>query len=67
MDKTCIEWPKGLLHEKQFGFQRNNSTEHAILQLTGDITSPFEKGEYTRGVFIDLSNAFDTVDHQILI
>ena len=25
---------KGLLYEKQLGFQRNNSTEHAILQLT---------------------------------
>ena len=58
---------KGLLYEKQFGFQRNNSTEHAILQLTRDITSSFEKGEYTLGVFIDLSKAFDTADHQILI
>ena len=58
---------KGLLYEKQFGFQRNNSTEHAILQLTRDITSSFEKEEYTLGGFIDLSKAFDTVDHQILI
>ena len=58
---------KGLLYEKQFGFQRNNSTEHAILQLTRDITSSFEKGEYTLGVFIDLSKAFDTADHQILM
>ena len=32
-----------------------------------DITSSFEKGEYTLGVLIDLSQAFDTVDHQILI
>ena len=38
---------KGLLFEKQSGFQRNNSTEHAILQLTTDITGSFEKGEYT--------------------
>ena len=58
---------KGLLYEKQFGFQRNNSTEHAILQLTRDMTSSFEKGEYTLGVFIDLPKAFHTVDHQILI
>ena len=58
---------KGLLYEKQFSFQRNNSIEHAILQLTQDITSSFEKGEYTLGVFIDLSKAFDTIDHQILI
>ena len=58
---------KGLLHEKQFGFQRNNSTEHAILHLTRDITDSFEKREYTLGIFIDLSKACDTAGHQILI
>ena len=36
----------GLLYEKQFGFQRNNSTEHAILQLTRYIIGSFGKGEY---------------------
>ena len=35
---------KGLLYEKQFGFQRNNSTGHAILQPKRDITDSFEKG-----------------------
>ena len=58
---------KGLFSEKQFGFQRNNSTKHAILQLKRDMTSSFEKGEYTLGVFIDLSKAFNAVDYQTLI
>ena len=56
-----------LLFDKQFGFQLNNSTEHAILQLVNDISSSFERGEHKLGIFIDLSKAFDTVDHEILI
>ena len=56
-----------LLFDNQFGFRLNNSTEHAILQLVNDISSSFERGEYTLGIFIDLSKAFDTVDHEILI
>ena len=58
---------KALLYEKQFGFQRNNSTEHVLLKVTRDITGSFEKREYTIGVFIDPSQKFDTVDHQVLI
>ena len=48
-----------LLFDKQFGFQLNDATEHAILQLVNDISSSFERGEYTSGIFIDLSKVFD--------
>ena len=56
-----------ILKKKQFGFQKGNSTEHAILQLVDQISNSFEKKLFTLGVFIDLSNAFDTVDRDILI
>ena len=44
-----------LLYNKQFGFQNNNSTEHAILNLVHDISNTFD----TLRIFIDLSKAFD--------
>ena len=56
-----------LLYQKQFGFQQGHSTEHAIIQLIDQINDTFENNCFTLGIFVDLSKAFDTVDHQILI
>ena len=56
-----------LLYQKQFGFQQGHSTEHAVMQLIDQINDTFENNCFTLGIFIDLSKAFDTVDHQILI
>ena len=56
-----------ILYNKQFGFQKEHSTEHAVLQLTNQILQSFNQDKFTIGVFIDLSKAFDTVDHNILL
>ena len=48
------------LHKNQFGFQINNSTEHAILQFTRDVSQNVNTGKFTLGIFIDIFKAFNT-------
>ena len=58
---------QGILYEKQFGFRRNHSTNHALNYSISHIRSELKKGNHVLGIFIDLSKAFDTIDHNILI
>ena len=51
----------------QSGFHSRYSTETALLRVANDIILAADSGEYTVLVSLDLSSAFDTVDHNILI
>ena len=57
----------GLLIPNQFGFRKGHSTDLAIIQLLDKITESFANKEHLIGIFMDLSKAFDTIDHDILI
>ena len=55
-----------ILYRCQFGFRKNHSTSHALIHLVNKIASAIDQHETKVGVFLDLSKAFDTLNHQIL-
>lgn len=44
-----------------------HATEPAILELTDNLKMSIDNGEFVCSIFLDLSKAFDTVNHQILL
>ena len=57
----------GLCSANHHGFQAQHNTTTALLQLYDLWVNSAENTELTAALFLDLSAAFDIVDHQILI
>ena len=55
------------LYVSQYGFRNNHSCENAISELVGHILKKREQNESTACVFLDLSKAFDTIKHDVLL
>ncbi len=57
----------GLLSDRQFGFRPGCSTMEAILACTRDWLNAMENGGSVACVFFDLSKAFDTLGHSLIL
>ena len=56
-----------ILFSYPFGFRKIHSTYMALMTLMDKLTKCLDNDEYIIGVFLDISKAFDTVDHVILL
>ena len=56
-----------LIYPLQFGFRHNYSSDHALPNLTEDITKNLDQGKVGCGIFVDLQITFDTADHDVLL
>ena len=56
-----------ILYTHQYGFRPKYSIDYAVMSLQNYIIKEFEKGNYTIGIFLDLSKAFDTLDKNLLL
>jgi hypothetical protein len=56
-----------IISTHQYGFRKNHSAYMALLDLHDKISEAWDKNEFAIGIFIDLSKAFDTINHDILL
>ena len=56
-----------VLSDNQYGFRKHHSSAYALTHLYNKVSAAIDNKAYTIGIFIDLSKAFNTVDHCILL
>ena len=55
------------LYQSQYGFRKRHSCEHAIGELVSEVVKNIENMKFTVAIYLDLSKAFDTLEHSTLL
>ena len=57
----------GTIYKSQYGFRTAHSCENAICELVSEIIKGKQDGMHTLAIFLDLSKAFDSLEHDVLL
>ena len=55
------------IYKSQYGFRSKHSCKQAVCELLSEIIKNNDKDQITMTVYLDLSKAFDTLDHKLLL
>ena len=56
-----------LFYFSQYGFRKNHFTECAVVEIVDRIITEMDKGKTPINIYLDLSKALDTLNHEILL
>ena len=56
-----------IIIDNQFGFRPKYSTSFALVDFLYNVLNALDRKEITIGLYLDLSKAFDSLDHHILV
>ena len=49
------------------GFRKNHNTQHSLLKMLENFKEALDKGNSVNAIFMDLSKASDTLNHNLVI
>jgi len=58
---------KSFFNKNQFGYLEGRGIDDALFQIVNGIQQTLDSGGVAAGLFLDLSKAFDSIDHRILL
>ena len=56
-----------MISDNQYGFRERHPTYIALLNIIDQISQEFDNTNFSIGIFLGLSKAFDTIDHSLLL
>ena len=63
----CFLCKYKIINTNQFHFHSDHSTKHSLISLLETVKKPLDDHKIVCGAFIDFQQAFDTVNHEILL
>ena len=67
LNKQRYKYVDSFLSKYVGGYRKKFSTEYTLVSMIEKWKAKLDKGGYAGGVLMDLSKAFDTINHDLLI